>query len=199
MRIVVGLILLRSFFFLAFSGLGNCQQHAEEPHLSVRTDPQYSLRIISVYFNGHHGIKRSCAIVYPDGSFHSEHSQQDISEQHPHSYYAFEGTLTSDESKAIADLLADQALTKHQNRPLASGNRLIIAPDSRLLSAEIPRDRYFTQNVVTNIGQEKPSSEVKLLVDFLDAISARDRNSVHDAKADNCKAPSPRAVPRQNP
>lgn len=129
--------------------------------------------------------------MYPNHSFHLERSKQELNEQHPRSYRVSEGRLTEAETGRVYDLLSDPELATYDSKIKVSGGTLTVYPGTRLFSAEIPRDRYRTQTLATEISnRDKPPADLKALVDFFDALVARDPAITPDAKPDNCRRPT---------
>src|SRR3954453_23730252 len=92
-----------SIFIFIFLGTALSQgagQNREEPRLSVRTNPKFSIRILESHVVLAEGATRTCLIVYPDDWFHFEKFQRtfrDGTSKAP-TIYVTEGTLTSSET-----------------------------------------------------------------------------------------------------
>lgn len=186
-------IILSIWLTLLLPAAATQRHNTQEPHLSARTDPQYSFRIISTRLRGSEGIFRSCVIVYPDGRFRLERSKQDISGAHAADAQVSLGTLSDAEMEEAFDIRSNEALAAHRNTSRPNGPTSF--PPPRLINAEIPRDAYQTQSVIAEFDDtQAPPADVKPLVDFLDGLAARDPAISRGIPGNNCSRPRARAV-----
>ena len=191
---VMRLKVLHFSLFVCVTAVCDAQPRQQEPQLAQRGEPQYLFRILSTDYLGSLGFERSCVIGYPNNYFHFEHSKQAINEERPRAYFVSEGRFTDDEALKALSVLQDPELANYQNHVKPVDGILTVNRVSRLLSAEIPRDRYQTQVVIAdNIVRKATPRAVKPLADLIDALVGRRPPITPNALPNNCK--SPRARP----
>jgi hypothetical protein len=191
----LGCVLVFIFFCL---GLGFAQRvgsNREEPHLSLRSDPKFSIRILESHVVLTQGATRTCLIVYPDNSFHFEKFQrnfQDGTSKAP-TVFVTENTLTSSEADQLTAIIQDSAIAKLQT---GVPHGVALSKDSHQLSIQIPRKNYTIQSIDSFSSELKELDPViKPVVSLLNSIDSRDLPHLRDARADICKPPVPARAP----
>jgi hypothetical protein len=185
------------FIFLSLSlALGQgTRRNLEEPHLSVRTDPKYSIRILETHVVLAEGATRTCLIVYPDNTFHFEKSQRNFQDGTSKAPTAFvtENTLTSSEADQLTAIIQDSAIATLQT---GVPHGVALSKDSHHLSFQIPRKNFKIQSVDTFSSELKEVDPVvKPIISLLNSIDARDLPHLRDATANICKPPLPSRAP----
>src|ERR1700756_5244717 len=134
----LGLVSVFIFISLGTALSQGARPNREEPHLSLRSNPKFSIRILESHVVLAEGATRTCLIVYPDDSFHFEKFQRNFRDGTPKAptTYVTESILTSSEADQLAAIIQDSALAK-----LATGapHGMALSKDSHQLSIQIPR------------------------------------------------------------
>src|SRR3954462_12462975 len=87
------------------------EQKPELPHLSVRTAPQFLVRIALAHITTD-GTSHVCVIVFTDQSFHMEKSEKVAGQAERKITFVTEGVLTRDEQIQAASIVGDPELEK---------------------------------------------------------------------------------------
>jgi hypothetical protein len=181
-------------FVFFFSGTDFAQQadsKKEEPHLSIRSDPKFSIRILEIHAVLTEGLTtRTCLIIYPNQSFHFERWQQGINDQKSKTQYLAESTLTASEADQLTAILQDGTIAKLDQAIPDRGS----GKDVRLLGVEIPRTNFVIQSF-NSIGtdQKEIDPATKPILSLLRSIEKRRPPKSSDATANLCKAPPAKA------
>src|SRR5258708_39876723 len=107
---------LSVFIFIVLgTALGQVtRSNREEPRLSIRSDPKFSIRIYDSHEVLAEGATRTCLIVYPDNSFHFEKLQRtfkDGASKAP-TLFVTESILTTSEADQLTAIIQDSAIAK---------------------------------------------------------------------------------------
>jgi hypothetical protein len=160
----------------------------EEPQLAVRSNPLYVMRIISVRSQSMK-MERACVIVFPDNKFHMEKSKQDVGDTKPRAQMVFEGQLSEAQIAQLAKLLQDPDVASAPDS-IQPGRMIPFQNKARLIAAEIPRDKYRTQQISgVQVETEHTDSALQSLISFVDGLDSRDLTAVKDAKPTFCRTP----------
>jgi hypothetical protein len=187
-----------SFFIFLFMGVALGQGallNRQEPHLSIRSDPKFSIRIYDSHEVLAEGATRTCLIVYTDNSFHFEKLQRsfhDGSSKAP-TLFVTESALTTSEADQLAAIIQDSAIAKLEG---GVPHRKALSKDSHELSFQIPRKNSVIQSIDRFSSElQEVDPAVKPIVSLLNSIESRDLPRVRDARADICKPPQPSRAP----
>ncbi|MCU1305800.1 MAG: hypothetical protein JWN45_495 [Acidobacteriaceae bacterium] len=185
-----------SVFIFIFIVLGTAlgqgtRLNREEPRLSIRSDPRFSIRIYDSHEVLAEGATRTCLIVYPDNSFHFEKLQRsfhDGTSKAP-TLFVTESTLTTSETDQLTAIIQDTAIAKLEG---GLPRRKALSKDSHELSFQIPRKNSAIQSINRFSSElQEVDPAVKPIVSLLSSIDSRDLPQVRDARADICKPPTP--------
>jgi hypothetical protein len=164
-------------------------QPAETPHLSVRTAPQFLVRI-SLADITTAGSSRTCVIVFTDQSFHMEKSQKLPGAQEKATFVS-EGMLTRDEQIQVASIIGDPELEKLDVATVAHkpfGYKKVFHE----VFASIPRSSAKVQYLAAaSADTEGFEPAAKTLLTLVNTIDARKPPEVKNARHDDCHEPSP--------
>jgi len=184
-------------FVLFASGVSfsqGAQPQREEPHLSIRSNPNFLIRILEVHMILSGSATRTCLIVYPNNSFHFEIWQQDRYDQKPKARYLVESTLTTSQSDQLNTIIQDSAIAKLDESGVPQ--RMVMAKEMRLLTAEISRKNFVIQSLAT-FGTEGKDVDpaTRPIMSFLHSIDTKNLPPIKGATADICKTPQPAKAP----
>jgi hypothetical protein len=188
---------LLAFVFICF-GLSFAQRvgtNREEPRLSIRSDPKFSIRILESHVVLAEGATRTCLIVYPDDSFHFEKFQRNFRDGTPKAptLYVTESILTTSEADQLTAIIQDSAIAKLEG---GVPHRKALSKDSHELSFQIPRKNSAIQSIDRFSSElQEGDPAVKPIVSLLSSIDSRDLPQVREARADICKPPTPARAP----
>ncbi|MCU1312226.1 MAG: hypothetical protein JWO20_3351 [Candidatus Angelobacter sp.] len=166
----------------------------EEPRLSIRSDPKFSIRILESHVVLADGATRTCLIVYPDNSFHFEKLQRSFHDASAKKPYVTESTLTASEADQLSAIIQDSAIAKLEG---GVPHRKALSKDSHELSFQIPRKNSAIQSIDRFSSElQEVDPAVKPIVSLLRSIDSRDLPpQLRDARADICKPPTPARAP----
>src|SRR4051812_31200924 len=106
-----------------------------EPHLSVRLEPPFSIRLASALILSQ-GTDRTCVIVQ-DQRFHLERSHKGAGEPQPKVTFVAEGKVTDTEAEQIKNITDDPQIAKLPSSAIAKSG--IPFKALREIYASIPR------------------------------------------------------------
>ncbi len=165
------------------------QQPAEAPHLSVRTAPQFLVRIALAHITTAQS-SHVCVIVYPDQSFHMEKSEK-IPSSPEKTTFVTEGVLTRGEQIQVASIVGDPELEKLDVSAVAHrpfGYKKVFHE----VFASIPRSSTKVQYLAAaSADTEAFEPAAKTLITLVNTIDARKPPEVKTARRDDCHEPSP--------
>jgi len=165
------------------------QQPAEAPHLSVRTAPQFLVRI-SLADITTDGSSRTCVIVFTDQSFHMEKSHKVPSAPEKITFVT-EGMLTRNEQIQVASIVGDPELEKLDVAAVAHkpfGYKKVFHE----VFASIPRSSTRVQYLAAaSADTEAFEPAAKTLITLVNTIDARKLEEVKNARRDDCHEPNP--------
>ena len=177
--------------FLLTCGCSFAQQAAppESPHLSVRTAPQFLIRVALAHITAD-GTSHVCVIVFPDQSFHMEKSEKIAGERERKIIFVTEGRLTSDEQVQAASIVGDPELEKLDIAAVARkpfGYKKVFHE----VFASIPRSSTKVQYVAAaSADTETFEPAAKTLIKLVESIDSRKPSEVKNARHDDCKEPT---------
>lgn len=165
------------------------EQKSEPPHLSVRTAPQFLVRISLAHITTD-GTSRVCVIVFTDQSFHMEKSEKTAAEPERKVTFVTEGLLTRDEQIQAASIVGDPELEKLDIAAVARkpfGYKKVFHE----VFASIPRSSTKVQYVAAaSADTETFEPAAKTLIKLVETIDARKPVEVKNARRDDCKEPT---------
>src|SRR2546421_394878 len=137
---------LAALLLLIFSVPLNSQvTNKNEPHLAVRSAPQYIIRINSLhYFTSR--LEKTCVIIYPDQSFHFERAEQLVKDNQTKLQIVSESRLTTQQDERMNSVLRDADVSSAEG-DIGSAGIIPFHGESRSIEAEIPRGPQRTQYI----------------------------------------------------
>ncbi len=183
---------MAAFLLLSASCLAqqqNAQQTAEAPHLSLRTAPQFLVRIaLSHVTLG--GATHTCVIIYPDQTFHLEKSKKTSPSAPAKVTYVAEGILTRDEQIQTASIVGDPELEKLDS---AAGARksMTFEKSVDVVYASIPRSSVHVQDLsIVSVDDERLGPAASSLTKLVETIDSRKPLETKNARHDDCHEPN---------
>ena len=165
------------------------EQKPEPPHLSVRTAPQFLIRIALAHITTD-ATSRVCVIVFPDQSFHLEKSEKTAAAPERKITFVAEGLLTREEQIQAASIVGDPELEKLDIGAVARkpfGYKKVFHE----VFASIPRSGTKVQYLAAaSADSETFEPAAKTLVTLVETIDARKPAEVKNARRDDCKEPT---------
>jgi hypothetical protein len=125
---------------------------------------------------------QTCVIVYGDGSYHLEHSQQDLGSQDTKTS-VYESTLSDAEMQQVNTILESPDI---KNANLEKPVTRQIVGEGAFLLVEIPRDTGMQRMFITDTSRKTYSKPLKPLLNWVKEMDKRKAGLVKDKAADQC-------------